>query len=77
MTGPYVIRFCEQRPFVPITMCLVDGRDYEIPHSDFVATGNHSATIIVYHRSGQVEVIDAALIVSLQTTNPHDRELLE
>ena len=72
MTTAFVTRFCEQRPFVPFTMSLADGREYEIPHSDFIAAGEHAMTVHLHHESGEVEVIDASLIVSFRTLQPLD-----
>jgi hypothetical protein len=72
MTSAFVTRFCEQRPFVPFTMYLADGRAHEIPHSDFIAAGEHAATVRLHHASGEVEVIDADLIVSFRTLQSVD-----
>jgi hypothetical protein len=72
MTSAFITRFCEQRPFVPFSIYLADGREHHAPHSDFIAAGEYAATIHFHHANGEMEVIDAALIVSFRTLQPAD-----
>ena len=74
MTSDYITRFFQQRPFVPFVMYLADGRERQVPHSDFIAIGEHIAVVLFHHPDGQVEVIDSNLIVSFCTVQPSDFE---
>ena len=70
MTSADMTRYAEQRPFVPFTMILVNGREVHVPHSDFLTTANAVQSVYVVIPTGQLEVIDVGLIVSLRTFHP-------
>jgi hypothetical protein len=72
MTTAYTTRFIAQRPFVPFVMLLANGREHVISHPEFVHVGEYALTVFVLHSSGQVEVIDTALIVSFRTLYASD-----
>ena len=70
MTTPLMIHYVQQRPFVPFTMILASGREIHVPHSDFVLAGQGVLTVSVLLPTGQLEIIDTALIVSIRTFHP-------
>ena len=67
MTAAVMTYYVEQRPFVPFTMMLADGREIHVPHSDFVSLGVSVMTVHVILSTGQLEIIGTALIVSVRT----------
>jgi hypothetical protein len=48
-------RFIEQRPFVPFTMMLPNGREGHVPHSDFITVGLWVLSVNVIVPTGQLE----------------------
>ena len=43
----------ERRPFLPFTICLVDGRKLPVPHPGFFSIGPDEQFAIVAHLSSQ------------------------
>ena len=76
MTSEEVVRFFEARPFVPFTFSLVNGREIPVQHPEQVVVGNFALVVTYIHATRQVEVIDAAHIVSLRTMYAADLENL-
>ena len=67
MSTDVMTLFAEQRPFVPFTMILPNGREVHVPHSDFMIAGPSVLTVFVIVPTGQLEVIDTAQVVSIRT----------
>jgi hypothetical protein len=67
VTSSEVIRFFDARPFVPFTFILVNGREVPVQHPEQVVVGDYALVVTYIHATRQVEVIDAAHIVSLRT----------
>jgi hypothetical protein len=72
MTSALLTRFVEQRPFEPFTLVTADGRDFHVPHPEYVSLGGHVLSVMYLHPNGQVEFIDAALVVSVRTVYAAD-----
>jgi len=72
MTSPWLTRFVVQQPFEPFTMIVADGRELHVPHPEQASLGDYATTLIYMHPTGQVEVVAAALIVSIRTIRPAD-----
>ena len=70
-TGP-LARFFMQQPFVPFTLVLVDGREFHVHHIEFAMVSRDDGVVTFLHPSGQVELIDFNLIVSIRTIYPAD-----
>jgi hypothetical protein len=70
MTTDVMTNYVKQRPFVPFTMILANGREVHVPHSDFVVGGRSVLTVSVLLPTGQPETIDTDLIVSIRTFHP-------
>jgi hypothetical protein len=70
MTSALMTHWVLQRPFVPFTLILVNGREIHVPHSDFISSGRGVLTISVLLPTGQLEIVDTALIVSIRTFHP-------
>ncbi|MBI4623356.1 MAG: hypothetical protein HY736_09085 [Verrucomicrobia bacterium] len=60
------------RPFIIRTS---DGREYEVPHPEFVAVGR--SDIAVVDKEGDINVLDALHIVALKTPKAQDGQARE
>ena len=67
MTSEHLTRFVQQRPFEPFTFVTVDGREIQVRHPEHVSMGQHALSVTCTHPTGQIEIIDANLIVSIRT----------
>jgi hypothetical protein len=61
------IKWFEQRPFEPFTVVLINNREFLVPHPEYATLGLYGAVVYVFHPVGQIEVIDASLILSFRT----------
>ncbi len=64
--------FLYSSPFEPFFVNLVDGRSFHVPQPDFIAMGDHALSVWYLFPTGQLELIDIALIASLRTEGPVD-----
>ena len=55
-------------------MWLVDGREFKVMQPDFLAVAEHALGVWYLHPSGELELIDVELIVSMKTLNSVDSE---
>ena len=74
MTPSQLSLFFIRQPFQPITLFLVDGRTFSIPQPDFAGLDQAGLGVWIYDRSGEIEIIDAALISSIRTIGPVDMD---
>jgi hypothetical protein len=72
MTSAQLALFFMRQPFQPITLFVADGRAFAIRQPDFVAVGRAGLGVWVLDPSGEIEIIDAALICSIRTIGPAD-----
>ena len=70
-TGP-LARFFMQEPFEPFTLVLADGRELHVHHIEFALVNRREGIVTFLHPSGQVELVDFNLIVSIRTIYPAD-----
>jgi hypothetical protein len=70
VTTALMVRFVEQRPFIPFEIITVDGRRITIPHSDFASLERFAAAVAVFDESGRAQIVDTDLIVSILTLEP-------
>ena len=54
--------------FRPFVLHLSDGREFEIPHPEFILVGK--SVVAVLREDGLVETLDAEHIVSVEDLNP-------
>ena len=53
----------------PFTVKTSDGETHEVPHTDFIAIGSdNDDTIVIYKKTGGLEIIDIFNITSLEVT---------
>ena len=67
MTSALLTRFVEQRPFEPFTAVTANGREFHVNHPEHVFLGEYALSLTFLHPTGQIEIIDAAPIVSIRT----------
>jgi hypothetical protein len=56
----------QARSFRPFTIHLADGRQFHIPHSEFLSHSPSGRTIIVYHADESFSIIDLLLVTELE-----------
>ena len=61
--------------FVPLTLHLVDGRTFEIPHPDFILLTRGGRTAVVNLEGKLVELMDTSLISSVTITDQDFAEI--
>jgi hypothetical protein len=70
MTTADMTSFLKQRPFVPFALILPNGREIFVPHSDFIGGGHAMLSVYVILPTGQLEIVDTAMVVSIRTFHP-------
>ena len=55
----------EQRPFVPFTICLADGRTFNVPHNEFLALFPSGRAAIVMYEDDGFTLIDLLMVTAL------------
>lgn len=56
----------QARPFRPFAIHTADGREYPIPHSEFLAYDPEGATILALRTNHTFSILDLALITELE-----------
>lgn len=61
------------QPFAPFTIYLADGRNFHVPHREFIAHSpvTETRTVIVFNADGSFDLIDIQLITSIQVHAPN------
>lgn len=72
MSNETVIKFFQNRPFIPFAMITVDGRQFTIHHPEQAMFGIRGETVLFIHPDLRLEVIDSRLILSLVTLSAAD-----
>jgi len=50
--------------FRPFVLRTSDGREYEVPHPEFIAIGKHDLAVV--DKDGDIDILDPLHIVSLK-----------
>ena len=72
MTSSHLSLFFMRFPFQPIRLFLVDGRTFDIMQPDFAGVADAGSGVWIFDGSGEIEIIDGALISSIRTIGPVD-----
>jgi hypothetical protein len=72
MTSVQLSLFFLRQPFQPITLFLADGRKFVIPQPDFATVAQAGMGVWIFDESGEIEILDAALICSIRTIGAAD-----
>jgi hypothetical protein len=62
-------------PFRPFTIHLADGRQINVPHSEFLSHSPSGRTIIVYHADETFSIVDLRLVTALKVRNGSPAEV--
>ena len=52
-------------PFVPFTIEMASGKNYDIVHPDFVVSASDSSDIVIEDSDGMVQVLNPMLITAI------------
>ena len=72
MTSEQLSLFFFRQPFQPFKMYLIDGRQLAIRHPDFATIAKAGLGVWFFDSTGELEIIDTALISSMCTIGPAD-----
>jgi hypothetical protein len=53
---------------VPFTLRMADGREYPVPHRDYISLPPKGASVIVYDDSGHFTILPLLTITGLHST---------
>ena len=73
MTIEQIRKAHQARPFKPFTLRTGGGREYHVPHPEFLFITPPGRTIIVVDEDGAAELIDLMLVESLHFNNIRSR----
>ncbi len=73
MTVEQIRKAHQSRPFKPFTLRTGGGREYHVPHPEFLFITPPGRTIIVVDQDGAAELIDLLLVESLHFSNGRRR----
>ena len=65
MTVEQIRKAYRARPFKPFTLRTADGREFHVPHPEFLLITSPGRTIIVADKDGTVDHVDLLLVASL------------
>ena len=57
-------------PFVPFTIRMADGRQFPIPHPDFLSMSPAGRTAVIFHPDGSASIVDLLLMTELELAAP-------
>ncbi|MSS71813.1 MAG: hypothetical protein EXS64_10030 [Candidatus Latescibacteria bacterium] len=66
MTIEQLHNVLQARPFQPFTIHLADGRQFHVPHPEFLARSPSGRTAILYHADESFSIIDLLLVTELE-----------
>ena len=66
MTIEQLRKVHDARPFQPFTIYLADGRNYHIPHNDYMSHSPSGRTVIVYHPDDSASILDLLLVTEVR-----------
>ena len=69
MTVEQIRKAHQARPFKPFTLRTGGGREYHVPHPEFMFIAPPGRTIFVVDQDGAAELIDLLLVESLHFNN--------
>jgi hypothetical protein len=75
MTIDELRRVHKAEPFQPFTLHLADGREFHVPHPEFLYMPPAvSRTVVVSTGDGLFEIVDLLLVTSIELGNGHARQ---
>ena len=57
-------------PFQPFTIRMADGRQFRVPHPDFLAMSPSGRTAVIFLEDGSASIVDLLLMTELEFSPP-------
>jgi hypothetical protein len=57
-------------PFQPFTVRMADGRQFPVPHPDFLNLSPTGRTAVIFHPDGSASIVDLLLMTELELSLP-------
>jgi hypothetical protein len=57
-------------PFRPFRIRMADGRQFQIPHPDFLSMSPASRSVVIYHPDDSASIVDLLLMTELELSPP-------
>jgi hypothetical protein len=57
-------------PFQPFTIRMADGRQFPIPHPDFLSMSPTGRTAVIFQTDGSASIVDLLLMTELELSPP-------
>jgi hypothetical protein len=57
-------------PFQPFTIRMADGRQFPIPHPDFLSMSPTGRTAVIFQTDGSASIVDLLLLTELELSPP-------
>jgi hypothetical protein len=57
-------------PSRPFTIRIADGREFPIPHPDFLSLSPTGRTAVIFHDDGSASIVDLMLMTELVLSEP-------
>ncbi len=57
-------------PFQPFTVRMADGRQFPIPHPDFLSMSPSGRTAVIFHPDDSASIVDLLLMTELELSPP-------
>ncbi len=58
-------------PFRPFTVHMADGRQFSVPHPDFLSMSPSGRTIIIYEDNEDFSILDLSLMTDIEMLPDH------
>ena len=55
----------------PFTLLMADGKEYQVPHPDYISLPPRAAYVIVYDNDGHFTALPLLTMTGLCSQNPH------
>ena len=62
--------FRDATPFTPFTICLSDGREYRIPHRDFILISESGRYALLYNPDDSFTSLHLIMVTQIRTDSP-------
>jgi len=62
--------FRDATPFTPFTICLSDGREYRIPHRDFIFISESGRYALLYNPDESFTSLHLIMVTQIRTDPP-------
>ena len=61
-------------PFRPFTVHMADGREFPVPHPDFLSMSPTGRTVIIYQENEEFSILDLLLMTEIETSSTNSSQ---